>query len=71
MATQNTIDEVWKCRDGREIPVSKLEPEHMRAILNMLLRNKRLRIKREEAEAKHLDDIYNEVVGEDRKWGKS
>lgn len=36
-----TPDEIWKCSDGRKIPVGELEPEHMRSILRMLIRNQR------------------------------
>jgi hypothetical protein len=34
-------DEIWKCRDGRAIPVGDMDVDHMRNVLRMLIRSKR------------------------------
>lgn len=42
MATKRSVDEVWVCRDGRELPVGKLSEEHAKSILRMLIRKRRV-----------------------------
>lgn len=29
---------IWKCKDGREIPVAEMETDHLRNTVNMLIR---------------------------------
>ncbi len=57
------FNEIWKTQDGREIKVSEMTEDHVRAVLNMLLRKKRLR------EEEPLQ-VYYDMCGEDAKWGK-
>lgn len=57
------FNEVWKTQDSREIKVCDMSEQHVRAVLNMLLRNKRLR------DEESLQAYYD-MQGEDAKWGQ-
>lgn len=51
-------DEIWKTRDGREIPVGELGEEHAKNILRMLIRKRRERqMERLNALVSKLDDF--------------
>tara|TARA_Y100000588_G_scaffold170332_2_gene184178 strand:+ start:6150 stop:6329 length:180 start_codon:yes stop_codon:yes gene_type:complete len=56
-------DEVWVTEDGRELKVSEMEEDHVRAALNMLLRNQRV-------VGESSSESYYELLGESFKWGK-
>jgi hypothetical protein len=56
-------NEVWVTQDNREIKVDDMTEAHVRAVLNMLLRNDRLR-KEEPLRA------YYAMKGEEAMWGK-
>ena len=56
-------DEVWITEDGRELKVSEMEEDHVRAALNMLLRNQRV-------VGESSSESYYELLGETLKWGK-
>lgn len=56
------LDEIWTCRDGRQIPVGELTEAHAKSILRMILRNNR--IKRE------LRSALNAIAkSEEPYWG--
>jgi hypothetical protein len=56
-------DEYWTTQDGRRIAVGEMNVEHLRNVLRMMLRKRRLRV---EKMIKQLDDIvYAESDGQD------
>jgi hypothetical protein len=56
-------DEIWTTQDGRQIPVGEMNVEHLRNVLRMILRKRRVRV---EKMIKQLDDIaYAESDGQD------
>jgi hypothetical protein len=60
-------DEIWKCEDGRRIPVGELTEDHAKNILRMILRQRRERRALRRADRivyQHLPDFDEE----DRKW---
>jgi hypothetical protein len=55
----------WKTKDGRKIPIHELEGDHARNILYMIIRKRLAREKR----AEEMDEILNEILWEDKKYG--
>lgn len=41
MTVPNIEEEIWKAKDGREIPVAEMNEEHVRNALRMVLRARR------------------------------
>jgi len=62
--------EEWMTLDGRRIAVSDMDEDHVRAVLNMILKRRRLRA-RLRLELKALDEWAEECINDDAKWGKS
>lgn len=63
-------DEVWRTQDGRELRVCDMSDDHVRATLNMLLRNRRKRRELKLA-LKQLSVWQDGIEADDAKWGKS
>lgn len=62
-------DEIWKCEDGRRIPVGELTEDHAKNILRMILRNRR-RQRALQHDLDRLEVSLRAMVEEDRMWGK-
>lgn len=57
-------DEVWESQDGREIPVGEMEEEHVRAVLRLLIRNRRkqrARINKMQSTLRLIDEKFGEL----------
>ena len=53
--TLSMYDQVWRCRDGRMIPVRQMEDRHLHNCIRMILRNRSWR-------RKWLDRLLLEVT---------
>lgn len=62
--------ERWRTRDGRKIAVSDMDEDHVRATLNMLIRNRRVRamLKRD---LQALEQWIDGSINDDTRYGKS
>lgn len=60
--------EEWKCKDGRVLRVCDMSDDHVRNILNMILRKRRQRqeLKRD---LKALQEWSDEFMEDDKTWG--
>lgn len=67
---QRVYDETWRTQDGRAIRVMDMEEDHVRAVLNMILRNRRKRLELKRA-LKAIDVWAEESLSDDAKWGHS
>lgn len=63
-------EEVWRTQDGREIRVMDMDADHVRAVLNMILRNRRER-KQLKRELKMLSVWHDVLLHDEAKWGRS
>lgn len=63
-------EEVWTCQDGRMLKVDEMTEDHVRATLNMILRNRRQR-KALKRDLRRLKDDLRDIDEDDAKWGRS
>lgn len=61
-------DEVWVTQDGRRLPVGEMDEDHVRAVLRMILRQRRRRLALRNALDKLGEQLRN-FDEDDAKWG--
>lgn len=65
------MDETWRTRDGREIPVCDMSEEHAKAALRMILRQRKvaryLRVAAQ-ADERFMESLFADFY-DDLKWG--
>jgi hypothetical protein len=68
MSQENEYTETWRTRDGRVVRVCDMTEDHVRATLNMILRNRRRRMELKR-DLKALEAWIDESLSDEAKWG--